>query len=85
MSTRTATGMNPGFSALYEMGCRQFRVHTEAIRQTVSYEVSFSVPIIIGGQNGLSVVVRGDETDDPFEKAIRVARELLETYPRAQN
>jgi len=49
----------------------------------IAYEVSFWIPIQIGGQNGLSVVVRGGEYDDPFEKAVKVAHDLLNTYPRA--
>ncbi len=79
--------MNVGFQALFDLGCRQFAVHTSPRRQIpalpVVYEVSFWVPIQIGGQDGLSVVVRGGEYDDPFKKAVQVARDLLDAYPRA--
>ena len=40
---------------------------------------------MIGGQSGLSVVVRGNEYDDPFTKAVEVASDLLQTYPRVTN
>lgn len=82
MSRSKVTGMNEGFDALFSMGCRQFQVHTNSERQTITYEVSFWVPIMVGGQNGLSVVVRGNEYDDPFTKAVEVASDLLQTYPR---
>lgn len=82
VSRSKVTGMNEGFDALFSMGCRQFQVRTNSERQTITYEVSFWVPIVIGGQNGLSVVVRGNECDDPFIKAVEVARDLLQTYPR---
>lgn len=82
MSRSKVTGMNEGFDALFSMGCRQFQVRTNSERQTITYEVSFWVPIMVGGQNGLSVVVRGNEYDDPFIKAVEVASDLLQTYPR---
>ena len=53
VSRSKVTGMNEGFDALFSMGCRQFQVRTNSERQTIIYEVSFWVPIVIGGQNGL--------------------------------
>ncbi|MCM1214032.1 MAG: hypothetical protein NC548_05880 [Lachnospiraceae bacterium] len=53
MSKRTSVcGMNDGFSALFDLGCRQFSVRTVTGRQPlppITHEVSFWVPVQVGG------------------------------------